>query len=871
MTDQHHDDDVSGRAWADFCDAKGYQFDYTVEGNMRQADLLDLIASTGRASRGMVDDLHSVIQDTAQATPVQMFGPRNIVAGSFKGGMTYREVPHALKVRFRNEDESYLEEIRTVYRDGYNADGSGGDTAATLFEEMEMPGVVSSDNVFRLARYFLAVGVLRPETWVFRATLDALSANRGDRVKLQHDASSIGLGSARIVSRNTSSGNVDDFTIDRPISTVVSTNYTATARDKDGTITTVTVTVASTAENTLFTISAPKPVDTLFEVGDLVLVGAENAEAVNAVISSIRYVGDFIAEVSCVPYDSGVYTADTEAIPSYTTTITLTPEQIRQIPDDPTIDSIVSDEFALERNGDGSLDSGAILYLKPFVTQGVAPATIGARHRRTDSTNGPHQHTAPVSAEQNQIRIAGLEDGVEYDFQVRYISKVGEVSGWVSTTHTVQGKQNPPPDVANLTATVRDRGLLLSWDKVTVPDLWKYEIRQGASWAAGTVVDIVDTTTLTIDALTAGSYTYYIKAIDTTGNYSNTEDSESVTIAALGAPGEVSAQSALGRVRLSWEAPAFSSPRTEHGVRYYVIYRGTEGSSFSDATRIGTIEGLEYEYLEKSSEVHKVFITAVDFGGNEGTSGSTEFYSDSPFEYTLISSAPVPPTVSGTAFIEDWHSPERYYLGADSTSWVDVHAANGWNSVQDQIDSGNTYFIEPLVSNAVVAGKLTFPTTIHGAVGTKNLAAQITFNQTAVDSGNLDLRVRFVTDQGIIYQNQPDNIYFADNVFSYYFYIEFYGDANALTYLDTVRYEVSAIKKQTSGTLTTSTTPVTGNLDTGGSFSEWPSVTANIIGGNTGDTLKVRTNVAYDLFTVRAFDSNGTQVVRKVDWQARGY
>jgi hypothetical protein len=858
------------KSWADFCDTNGYKFDFVVEGAMRQADLLDLIASTGRASRGMVDDLHSVIQDDTQATPVQMFGPRNILAGSFKGGMTYRLVPHGLKIRFRNEDENYLEEIRTVYRDGFNADGSGGNATATVFEDMEFPGVVSSDNVFRLARYFLAVGVLRPEVWTFKCSLDALSANRGDRVKLQHDASSIGLGSARISAVGTSGGQIVSITLDRAVQTSSGTNYTISVRKSGGGIVSRVVTVAATQENTFFTITTPADSTGDYDAGDFAMIGTEDAEAVDAVISSIRYTGDFVAEVGCVPYDTGVYTADTEAIPAYTTTITLTPEQVRKIPDDPTIDSIVSDEFALERTGDGSLDSGAILYLNPFVTQGVAPSHIGARHRRTDSTDGPYTHAPPVSAEQNQIRIGALEDGVEYTLQVRYISKVGETSEWVSTTHTVQGKQNPPPDVANLTATVRDRDLLLSWDKVTVPDLWKYEIREGASWAAGTVIDVIDTTTQIIDALTAASYTYRVKAIDTTGNYSTTEDTVSITIAALSAPGNLGAQSAQGRVSLSWEVPTFSGTRVEHGVRYYNIYRGASGSDFADSTRIGTIGATEYDYTEKTGGTYKYFVTAYDFGGNESTAATYEIIVDDAFEYVLLDTVRVTPSLSGTAFDEDWHSPIRYYLGADSTSWVDVHTANGWTSVQDQIDSGNTYFIEPLVSNDTAAGRFTMAT-VSWAVGLRNIKAKLLFNQTDVDTGALDIRVRFATDNGTVVQNQPDHEFFADQVDSFSFYVEFYGDANSLSYFDTIQYQYWAMKRTFSGSLSVTTAPTGTALDIDASLTAWPDITANVVDGATGDTVKIVQNIAYDEFTLYTYDSGGSQVARTVNWQARGY
>lgn len=57
----------------------------------------------------------------------------------------------------------------------------------------------------------------------------------------------------------------------------------------------------------------------------------------------------------------------------------------------------------------------------------------------------------------------------------------------------------------------------------------------------------------------------------------------------------------------------------------------------------------------------------------------------------------------------------------------------------------------------------------------------------------------------------------------------------------------------------------------GGDFTAWPTLTAQIIGGSPGDTVQVVQNVAYDEFTLKTYDSGGTQVARTVDWQARGY
>jgi len=75
-------------------------------------------------------------------------------------------------------------------------------------------------------------------------------------------------------------------------------------------------------------------------------------------------------------------------------------------------------------------------------------------------------------------------------------------------------------DVPSITATIQTYGILLEWVPVTDFDFDHYEIRVGASWAAGTVLDRAYTNTFRWNMQTAATYNFWIKAVDAFGNYS---------------------------------------------------------------------------------------------------------------------------------------------------------------------------------------------------------------------------------------------------------------------------------------------------------------------------------------------------------------
>jgi hypothetical protein len=124
-----------------------------------------------------------------------------------------------------------------------------------------------------------------------------------------------------------------------------------------------------------------------------------------------------------------------------------------------------------------------------------------------------------------------------YDVSVRAKNSLGAVSSWVTVTKVVHGQNTTPTNVAAFAASFVGNLVKLSWTPNSEYDLAGYEIRTGASWTAGTVLQAALLGNgYTFRPTASGAITYWIKAFDTAGNESATAQSSSATVPTADVP-----------------------------------------------------------------------------------------------------------------------------------------------------------------------------------------------------------------------------------------------------------------------------------------------------------------------------------------------
>ena len=118
--------------------------------------------------------------------------------------------------------------------------------------------------------------------------------------------------------------------------------------------------------------------------------------------------------------------------------------------------------------------------------------------------------------------IENVNDGVEYEIQVRAVNAVGRKSDKSPLViHTVVGKTEPPAAVTRLQTVQLGADVRLTFDAVPDLDLSHYEVRLGGVGSSWDNAEPLGTTTNTsfIDRnITFSPATYHVRAVDTSGN-----------------------------------------------------------------------------------------------------------------------------------------------------------------------------------------------------------------------------------------------------------------------------------------------------------------------------------------------------------------
>lgn len=224
-----------------------------------------------------------------------------------------------------------------------------------------------------------------------------------------------------------------------------------------------------------------------------------------------------------------------------------------------------------------------------------------------------------VQGDETSTYVAPVVDGKQYRVRARAVLDVGRVGEWSTTPWDVAiGKTAAPANVSGLVGTVELFGIHLAWSPVADADLLEYEVRQGASWAGGTVIARPGRATSVDFAIrTAGAYTFWVAARDTTDHYSAVPTSVVVTIAAPGAPTISNAGLQAADYFVEWTPPATA------GAFVIVGYEIRTGADFASGTLITRQLGTTYRARATWLGVRQFWVAAFDAAGNYGTAAGT--------------------------------------------------------------------------------------------------------------------------------------------------------------------------------------------------------------------------------------------------------
>jgi len=679
-------------AWEVNCAAAGYKFDYVLDTETTQKQIMDIAAACGRARYGRLDGLISIVEDVQQTEIKQMITNRN--SKGLRGHKTFVSQPHAIRLEFVNEDADYGDDELIVYFTGYDENN------ATEFLTVRLIGVVDSDQVWKEGKYRLAGIEHRPETFTVDMNFQHLKIDGpGNLVLLQNDAILAGIRAARITALTEDGDDITHITVDDTCTMEAGIDYGVTIRLSDNTFILSEQVATNAGDQTTLEFTTPIGIaDPRPAIGDLVDFGVLNAEALRCIVNKVHMRDEDSAMLELLQEGPSIYTSDTGAIPSYTSNITIPAAAKQKLPPAPVLLNIRSDESVMMRQGrKGDWITRVLMSFAPPTQIGVPAKYYECRYKRANQTQWIKDPA--VLAESNEITVIGLEDAVVYDFQVRSISEYGLASDWTTcsaalTAYTVIGKSSDPSDITDLAVAITGEKIGASWTKVVDKDVSDYELRIGLTTVWDDMATITpqktgDADHWLLDALPAGTYYVGIKALDSTGNYSNAADTAALTITGPLTPVDDGTFVDLNVVELRWRDSTQSFP-----IQHYRILRGSTEPS-------GKLVGYAKATLKSVPELvvgpYTYWIIAVDIAGNESSAMSIAMTVVTPAGVGRIEN--IADDLSGVIALAKVQTVAGVpYLFAPinlTETWETHHTGNSKTTFQQFITAGFTKFSEP--------------------------------------------------------------------------------------------------------------------------------------------------------------------------------
>ncbi|MCW4050356.1 MAG: phage tail protein [Candidatus Bathyarchaeota archaeon] len=297
-----HVDYSSFNEWAEYIDGIGYELNIVWDTFMTAWDAILRICQEGR---GIVYPVGTTIYAMAHkaSDSTQLFSMGNIHMDTFiQKFMETRKQANMLEVKYWDADRNYDETILAVRTTNWDEDTSlNKPTSITLY------GTTGYSQASKIARFILLVNELLNNVISFGVDVDALAAQVGDVVEINHDVLNIGQsGRITAVSHNpaTDEGTI---TFDRILSLSAGITYELEVRHSNGDIERKTV-VGSVDSNQITWGPGSWDWTRIPEVYEVYSFGVQGEHTSPYRIVEISRTSELMRTLTLMQYDGALYT-----------------------------------------------------------------------------------------------------------------------------------------------------------------------------------------------------------------------------------------------------------------------------------------------------------------------------------------------------------------------------------------------------------------------------------------------------------------------------------------------------------------------------------------------------------------------------------
>ena len=438
--------------WSEFCDTPNpstgkpvLEYNGIISSTQSVLDTLRDICAAGLASPNYVDGKWTVVVDKPKSYVVQYFTPHN--SKDFEATKILPRLPHGFRVMFNNKDKAYQPDEVIVYNYGYTKDN------ATVFEQLELPGVTNTAQAKYLARWHLAQLKLRPERYTINTDFEYLVCNRGDLVRVTHDVPMWGIGSGRIKAVG-----VDAVVLTEQVFLETGKSYRLRARLNSGN--SAQFSIAPVDESGYYDYivltdyiddsGTTQPLNTALMAADnLVMIGEVGKETQQLVVLSIEPTSNTGAQLTLVDYSPEIYSADLTdngSLPAYNANISGRSNPLIQqtIATAPQIVSVTSDSNISDEIATGTYTNTTIVNFANTsnLTNEARIVELQCIIGNSDFENSSPANVYKTNKEVGSFIIYGLKTLTMYKFRARYTNATGTIVGpWSDIYYaTINGK-----------------------------------------------------------------------------------------------------------------------------------------------------------------------------------------------------------------------------------------------------------------------------------------------------------------------------------------------------------------------------------------------------------------------------------------------
>jgi predicted phage tail protein len=554
-------------------------------------DAYKVISDIASAFRGMSywsGGMACFTQDSP-TDPTMIYGRANVVNGEFNYTGSARKDRHSVvHVTWNDPAENYKKKIE------YVEDPELIQLYGVRKQDTLAFGCASRGQAARVGKWILYTEKYESDFITFKVGIDSAFVQPGNVIKIQ-DPSRAG----RRVAGRLKGCEANRAVLDAE--TQIDVQGTISLMMPNGTF---VDRVLNESDGAYTVVTWDDPLDALPEANAMWLIQEEELVPILARVVGISQAGPTEFEITAVEHNPAKYAAIEQGLE-------LTERRTSIV--DP---SFVHTPAQLTITEAQYLSAPGVIANKLLVSWFGDSTTYQLTYKGVSNTNYSNPVTVTV---QNALtyEIPNIALGT-YEFTIVAINPLGRRSSMARTTYDAVGKTTPPSDVATFVASGSDQGIKLEWSAVPDIDLKAYEIRQCEHlkqyWEDAPLLTRAPavSTSFTLPPLPVGSYMWEIKALDTSGRYSNNWIWTQLDIQAPSAPA-ISATFSQGNCKLTW-----SSAKTTFPIE---IYEVRVGPSYETGSVVGrtTSESLILPATWGGSQTF--WVSAIDTAGNTGSAG----------------------------------------------------------------------------------------------------------------------------------------------------------------------------------------------------------------------------------------------------------